>query len=94
MQSVAKLISDFRNAVCVRFDFVFTYLLRQRVCIDSWNVNNKYCIDITSVKQTLQPVDYAWWQKQHTMFTLCQLYVCLVLLQATIYECCILCSVL
>jgi len=25
----------------------------------------------TQVEQNLQPVDYAWWQKQHTMLTLC-----------------------
>jgi len=23
------------------------------------------------MEQSLQPVDYAWWRKQHTMFTLC-----------------------
>jgi len=43
------------------------YLLRTRVCTDFRNVNNKHCIIITPVEQILQPVDYAWWQKQYTM---------------------------
>jgi len=43
------------------------YLLRTRVCTDFRNVINKYCIVITPVEQSLQPVDYAWWQKQYTM---------------------------
>jgi len=43
------------------------YLLRKRVCIRSRNVIYKYCI-ITPVEQSLQPVEYAWWQKQHTTF--------------------------
>jgi len=43
------------------------YLLRTRVCTDFRNVSNKYCIVITPVEQSLQPVDYAWWQKLHTM---------------------------
>jgi len=43
------------------------YLLRTRICTDFRNVNNKNCIIITPVEQSLQPVDYAWWQKQHTM---------------------------
>jgi len=37
----------------------------------SRNFNNKYCIVITPVEQSLQPLDYVWWQKQHTMLTLC-----------------------
>jgi len=45
----------------------YLYLLRTRVCTDFRNVNNKYCIVITPVEQSLQPVDYAWWQKQHTL---------------------------
>jgi len=36
----------------------------------SISVNNNYSIIIT-IEQSLQSVDYAWWQKQHTMFTLC-----------------------
>jgi len=27
----------------------------------------KYCVVITPVEQSLQPVDYAWWQKQHSL---------------------------
>jgi len=42
------------------FDFVSCYLLRKRVCIHSWNVNNKYCIAITPVEQRFHPVDSAW----------------------------------
>jgi len=42
------------------------YLLRTRVCTDFRNVN-KYCIVITPVEQSLQSVDYAWVQKQHTL---------------------------
>jgi len=50
----------FRNAVCVYTLILFlAYLLRVRVCIHSRNVNNKYCIVITPVEQSLQPVDYA-----------------------------------
>jgi len=43
------------------------YLLKTWVCTDFRNVSNKYCIAITPVEQSLQPVDYAWWQKQHTL---------------------------
>jgi len=49
-----------------------------------------YCVIITPVEQSLQPVDYAWWQKQPALFT--RVYVCLGLLYAT--NICILCSVL
>jgi len=52
-------LNIFRNAVCLRFGFVSCHLLRKRVCIDSWNVNNKYCIAITPVEPNLHPVDYA-----------------------------------
>jgi len=51
-----------------------------RDCIHSWNVNDKYCIAIAPVEQSLNPVDYAWRQKQHThMFMLCYSYVHVVL---------------
>ena len=43
-------------SVCAGFDFVSCHLLRKRVCIHSWNVNNKYCIAITPVEQSLHPV--------------------------------------
>ena len=58
-------------SVCVCALILFlAYLLRKRVCIHSRNVNNKYCIVIVPVEKHLQPVNYAWWQKQHTMFRL------------------------
>jgi len=37
----------------------------------SRNISNKYGIVYTLVEQGLQPIDYAWWQKHHTKFTLC-----------------------
>jgi len=52
-------------SVRLRLLLFLAYLLRTRVCTDFRNVNNKYFIVITSVEQSLQPVDYAWWQKQH-----------------------------
>ena len=70
-----------RCSACVRFDFASCHLLMKKVCIHSWNVNDKYCIAIATVEQRSHPADYAWWQKQHTrMFTLCQLHVCLGIL--------------
>jgi len=54
---------------------VYTLILfptfSKRVCLHSRNGNDKYCVVITPVDQRLQSVEYAWWQKQHTMFTLC-----------------------
>jgi len=57
----------FRNAVCVcvcvcvyALILFLAYLLRKRICIHSRNVNDKYCIVITPVEQSFQPVDYAW----------------------------------
>jgi len=29
--------------------------------------NDKYCIANTPVEQSLHPVDYPWWQKQHSL---------------------------
>jgi len=40
----------------------------------TYTLNNKYCIVITPVEKSLQSVDCAWQQKQHTMFTRCWLY--------------------
>jgi len=45
-----------------------TYLLRKRVCLHSLNVTYKYCIVITPVEQSLQPIDYTCCQKQHATF--------------------------
>ena len=39
---------------------LLTDLLRNRICIHSRNVNNKFWIVITSVEQSLQPVDHVW----------------------------------
>jgi len=40
--------------MCV-YDLILflAYLLRKRVCIDSGNVNNKYCIVFTPMEQSL-----------------------------------------
>ena len=46
---------------------LLVYLLRKRVCIHFWNVNSKYCTAITAVRQSLQPLDYAWLQQQHRL---------------------------
>jgi len=46
---------------------LFLAIFWGRVCIHSWNVNDKYCIAITPVEQSFHPVDYAWWQKQHSV---------------------------
>jgi len=53
--------------MCLRLLLFLAYRLRTRVCTDFRYVNNKYCIVITQVEQSLQPVDYSWWQKQHTL---------------------------
>jgi len=53
----------------LRFDFVSFLSSVKRVCIDSQNVNNKYCIVITPVEQNLSPGDYILLQKH--MFAFC-----------------------
>jgi len=51
----------FKHAVCMyALILLLTDLLRNRVCIHSRNVNNKFWIVITSVEQSLQPVDHVW----------------------------------
>jgi len=65
-----KIFRKCSASVC--FDFASCHLLRKKVRIHSWNVNDKYFIAITTVEQSLHPVDYAWWRKQQTcIFTLC-----------------------
>jgi len=56
-----------RNAVCVYALILFLAIFWGRVCMHSWNVNDKYCIAITPVEQSLHPVYYAWWQEQHSL---------------------------
>jgi len=41
---------------------LFFHFLRKRVCKRSRNVNNKCCVVVTAVEQSLQPGDNAWWQ--------------------------------
>jgi len=57
-------------SVCVHFDFVSYPSSEEESLHALSNVNNKHCIVITPVEQSLQPVDHDWWQKQH-MITLC-----------------------
>jgi len=47
------------------------------------NVNNKYCIVVTPVEKGLQTVDYAWWQKQHTMTEIAHIVLALHLPEVT-----------
>jgi len=47
----------FRNTVCVYALLLFLAIFWGRDCIHSWNVNDKYCIAITPVEQSLHPVD-------------------------------------
>jgi len=65
-----------RNAVCVYALILFPAIFWGRDCMHSWNVNDKYCIAITPVEQSLHAVDYAWWQKQYSLL-ICSYCVCL-----------------
>jgi len=85
-----------KYGVCVRFDFVSCLSSEEESwhTVHSRNVNNQYCIVITPVEQSLQPVEYGWWQKQHlcshcVSFTFAWGYYRLLLKNF-----CILCSVL
>ena len=69
--SEAFFIFLFVYHLCVRFDFASCLSSEEGSLHTLSNVNNKYCIVITPEEKRLQPVNYAWWQQQHTMFRLC-----------------------
>jgi len=51
----------FRNAVCVYACFCFLPIASEDESLHRLSKHqNKYCIVITPVEQSLQPVDYAW----------------------------------
>jgi len=52
-----------KYGVCLRLLLFLACLLRTRVYTDFRNVDSKYYIVITPVEQSLQTVNYAWWQK-------------------------------
>jgi len=52
---------------CVYGLILFFAVFWGRDCIHCWNVNDKYCVAITPVEQSLQPLDYAWWVVAETI---------------------------
>jgi len=75
------ILKIFGDALCVYALILFlAYLLRKRVCIDSRNLNNKYCILSHQWSKVYRQETTPGDRNSTHMFTLCWLYVCLGLL--------------